>query len=72
MQRAAITRDDAPSMVISREQVQNLTPEMRQILENSGYYISYDPIHMVYEVLTVDPEASLDNDNSWRLRLYNE
>ncbi len=74
-QRAAISRDDPPAMTISREQVQNLTPEVRRILENSGCYISYDPIHMVYEVLTVDPEtslATLDNDNSWRFRLYNE
>ena len=75
IQRAAISRDDAPSMIISSEQVQNLTPEMRRVLENSGCYISYDPIHMVYEVLTVDPEvslAALDNDGSWRFRLYNE
>ena len=74
-QRTAISRDDAPSMIIPREQVQNLTPEMRQVLENFGCYVSYDPIHMVYEVLTVDPEASLsalDNDDSWRVRLYNE
>lgn len=74
-QRTHISRDDAPAIAISREQVQNLTPEMRQVLEISGCYISYDPIHMVYEVLMVDPKASLsalDNDNSWRLRLYNE
>ena len=73
--RTNISRDDAPSMTISREQVQNLTPEMIQVLENSGCYISYDPIHMVYEVLTVNPEiplAALDNDVSWRSRLYNE
>lgn len=73
--RVDISRDDTPAMVISREEVQGLTPEMRRILENSGCYISYDPIHMVYEVLTTDPEASLaalDNDVSWRFRLYNE
>ena len=73
--RIDISKDDTPAMAISREQVQNLTPEMRQVLENSGCYISYDPIHMVYEVLTVDPEtslAALDNNDSWRIRLYNE
>ena len=73
--RTNISRDDAPSMTIPHEQVQNLTAEMRQVLENSGCYISYDPIHMVYEVLTVDPEtliSTLDNDDSWRFRLYNE
>lgn len=73
--RVDISRDDTPAMVISREEVQGLTPEMRRVLENSGCYISYDPLHMVYEVLTVDPEASLaalDNDDSWRIRLYNE
>jgi hypothetical protein len=70
-----MSRDDAPSMVISREEVHNFTPEMKRVLEYLGCYISYDPIHMVYEVLTTDPEASLaalDNDVSWRFRLYNE
>lgn len=74
-QRTNISRDDAPAMAISCEQVQNLTPEMRQVLEYLGCRILYDPIHMVYEVLTVGPEGSwvaLDNDDSWRLRLYNE
>jgi hypothetical protein len=73
--RVDISRDDTPAMVISREEVQGLTPEMRRVLENSGCRISYDPIHMVYEVLTDDPEvplAALDNDGSWRFRLYNE
>jgi hypothetical protein len=74
-QRAAISRDDAPSMVISREEVHNFTPEMKRVLEYLGCRISYDPIHMVYEVLTDDPAvplAALDNDGSWRFRLYNE
>jgi hypothetical protein len=75
MQRAAISRDDAPSMIISREEVHNFTPEMKRVLEYLGCRISYDPIHMVYEVLTDDPEvplAALNNDGSWRFRLYNE
>lgn len=74
-QRIDIARNDIPTMVVSHEEVQNLTPEMRRILEYLGCYISYDPIHMVYEVLTVDPDVSLsalDNDDSWRIRLYNE
>lgn len=74
-QRVDTAKNEIPAMVISHEQVQILTPEMRQVLENSGCYISYDPIHMVYEILTVDHEASLaalDNDDSWRVRLYNE
>ena len=74
-QRIDIARNDIPAMVVSHEEVQNLTPEMRHVLEHMGCYIVYDPIHMVYEVLTVDLDASLtvlDNDDSWRVRLYNE
>lgn len=75
MQRAAISRDDVPAMVISHEEVQNFTPEMKRVLEYLGCRISYDPIHMVYEVLTDDSEvplAALNNAISWRFRLYNE
>ena len=73
--RIDISKDDTPATVISREKVHNFTPEMKRVLEYLGCRISYDPIHMVYEVLTDDPEvplAALDNDGSWRFRLYNE